>query len=58
MSVDVFKAVLNENNISSAYVYDEWRMDLSTERRAQLPSVSHIMDGYFVGKKSFGEVVA
>ena len=58
MSVDVFKAVLNENNISSAYVYDEWRMDLSTERRAQLPSVSHIMDGYFVGKKSFGDVVA
>ena len=58
MSLEEFKAVLNENNISSAYAYDEWRMSLSTERRAQLPSVSHIMDGYFVGKKSFGEVVA
>lgn len=58
MSLEEFKAVLNENSIRLAHMYDEWRMGLSTERRAQLPSVSHIMDGYFVGKKSFGDVVA
>jgi hypothetical protein len=58
MSLEAFKAVLNENNLRLAFAYDQWRDGLSAERRAQLPSVSHIMDGYFMGKKSFGEVVA
>jgi hypothetical protein len=58
MSLEAFKAVLNENNLRLAFAYEQWRDGLSAERRAQLPSVSHIMDGYFMGKKSFGEVVA
>ncbi len=58
MSLEAFKAVLNENNIRLAFAYEQWRDGLSAERKAQLPSVSHIMDGYFMGKKSFGEVVA
>jgi hypothetical protein len=58
MSLEDFKAVLNENNIRLAFAYEQWRDGLSAERRAQLPSVSHITDGYFMGKNSFGEVVA
>ena len=58
MSLEAFKAVLNENSIRLAHMYDQWRDALPTERKAQLPSVSHIKDGYFVGKNSFGDVVA